>query len=264
MTTVIMMLRLSKLTMYLREGSMRHLLFVPLGLALLALQGCYFTQAGAIKELSVERSMRYEAYIAAQQNAVTALTTMLATTDRGGMKVELDSDGRVKAIQYTEKLDITPLVEASKVTPYQEEKVTSLLGEMGDFVMKATNLAVPFSAIYYGHKNHVSSQAASVAMNSSNNAADTAMWSSFTNGFNNSSTVSTSVSDIRDTSSTLVSDIRDTSSTLVSDISSSVSITDNSSTASTSVSDIRDTSSTLVSDISITDKSVSITYDTKE
>lgn len=207
---------------------MRYLLIL---LTLPLLSGCYLTQAGAIKELSEERSARYTAYITAQQQSVTAIADMLKTTDRGGVKLELDKDGRVASISYIERLDLTPLTAISKIDPYREEPVQGVISEVGDFVMKATNLAVPFASIYYGAKNHTETQRANVAISDSNNQANTAMWGAFTSGYQNvsvSDTTNTSVSDISNSVSTDrdYSDTTNTSET-------STSVTDTSTTTTT-------------------------------
>jgi len=199
------------------------------------LGGCYLTQAGAIKELSAERTARYQAHLTAQQSAVAEIVAALRDMDRGGMKLELTEDGRVKSISYTEPLNVEALTLMAKTTAYKEEPVVGVISEIGDFVMKATNLAVPFASFYYGHKNHVASQDASVRMNASNNAASTSMWGAYTSNFENR-TVNTSVtSDVTSVTDVSVTDVSVTDVS-VTDVSvTDVSVTDNTSVTNTSV-----------------------------
>lgn len=156
------------------------------------LTGCTgFTNVGVAEKLSAERTQRYQMSIEAHDTAVKSIMETLSKVDRGGMKIETTEDGRIKGITYTEKLDMAVIAKALETPHYQEEKVQSILSEAGDFIMKATNMVVPFASIYYGHKDHISTNEAQVAINASNNQAQTSMIGAYTGNFKNVSEVRT-------------------------------------------------------------------------
>lgn len=165
------------------------------------LSGCYLTQAGAVKDLSMERSARYDSYMLAKKEAVASVVTALKDIDRGGMTVEIGDDGRVASVSYTQPIEIDSLVSMASITPYKEAPVTGLIDELGNFVMKATNLAVPFATIYYSSKNHQATQDASVLINAADNQAQSTMWNSYTGNYQNvtdTSTIDTSTIELRE------------------------------------------------------------------
>lgn len=170
-------------------------------LALVFLTGCTgFTGVGVAEKLSAERTQRYQMSVEAHDVAVKHVMDTLSKVDRGGMKIETTEDGRIKAISYTDKLDMNIIAKALETPQYKEEKVQSILSEVGDFMLKATNMIVPVASIYYGSKNHIATTQSQTAMNASNNEAQTNMIGSYTGNFNNVS------SDVRTTNTTTLTD----------------------------------------------------------
>lgn len=162
-------------------------------LAVILLTGCTgFTGVGVAEKLSKERTERYQMSIQAHDIAVKNVMETLSKVDRGGMKIETTSDGKIKGITYTEKLDMNIIAKALETPHYQEEKVQSILSEVGDFMLKATNMIVPVASIYYGSKNQIANTEAQVLMNQSNNQAQTSMVGSYTGNFQNTTNVDTS------------------------------------------------------------------------
>jgi hypothetical protein len=159
----------------------------------LFLSGCYLTQAGALNTVSPEWTKRYESYARQSSDLQKAKIEMLRNMPRGGMQLTLDEEGRVKGISYTESVNWNAIEKIGAIAPPKQQEIKSVIEEIGDFAMKATNLVVPFASIYYGHKNHVATQEANVDMNASNNAADINMWSAFTGSMNNTATTMGSV-----------------------------------------------------------------------
>lgn len=192
-------------------------------LLLVCLSGCGFTQLGVFEKLSPQISQRLEAQYAAQQSIIDSLILGLSEIDRGGMTVEIDQEtGKVRAVSYTQPLDMSPLYAVAKVPVYKPPVIRSIAGEFFDGVAKIGGPLTAGLSIYYGHKNFVAGQDAQVSMNASNNAADAAMWGNFTDSFQNYVETNTSVTDltdIQDYSVTEVTDISDTSVTEVTDIS---------------------------------------------
>lgn len=230
--------------------------FISLLIIIPFLSGCYLTQAGAVRELSQERTSRYQAHLTAQQNAVAQVVQALQGMDRGGMKLELTDDGRVKSISYTEPLNVEALTKMAQTQAYREEPVKGVLEEVGDFVMKATNLAVPFASIYYGHKNHIETQRANVRITDSNNQASTAMWGAFTSTYQNSSVIT-------DTSVTELTDIQDYSTdtyvTDIQDYSTDTSVTETTiNTSVTELTDIQDYSTNTSTSETVTNTSETV------
>ena len=166
-------------------------------IAVLSLTGCTgFTGIGVAEKLSAERTQRYQMSVEAHDVAVKNVMESLSKIDRGGMKIETTDDGRIKGITYTEKLDMNIIAKALETPHYQEEKVQSILSEVGDFMLKATNMVVPVASIYYGSKNQIATTEAQVLMNASNNNAQSSMVGSYTGNFQNVS------SDVRTTNTT--------------------------------------------------------------
>lgn len=209
----------------------------------LLLPGCTLTQVGALKELSAQRSARYDAYVEAQAVMISDLTKLIADADRGGVEIKLTTDGRVKSFKTTERLDIRELMAIAALQRYPEEPVASTLEELGNFVGKATNLGVVIAREHYNHLNTEEIQRANVLINGQNKSADTAMWNAYTGNYaNDSASVTTSdvehVSDISNTEH-----ISDT--TNVERISDTTNTEHTSNTTDTS-SDVRDVSSEII------------------
>lgn len=180
-------------------------------LTLVFLTGCTgFTGVGVAEKLSAERTQRYQMSVEAHDVAVKHVMDTLSKVDRGGMKIETTEDGRIKSIAYTDKMDMNVIAKALDTPQYKEEKVQSILSEVGDFMLKATNMIVPVASIYYGSKNHIATTQSQTAMNASNNEAQTNMIGSYTGNFSNVS------SDMRTTNTTTLTDTsKDNSSTSV-------------------------------------------------
>jgi len=183
---------------------MKYLMMVTM---ILMLSGCGFTQLDVAKELSVERSTRHKVAVDAKAEATKYVMKMLSTIDRGGMKIDTTEDGRIKSISYVDRLDMSVLKEALQVPVYKEERVASMLGEMGDTIMKATGMVVPVASILIGGKNHRATTSANVAMTQSNNKAQTNMIGAYTGSFENTTNIDTSSTNI-DTSS-ISTDLKD-------------------------------------------------------
>lgn len=201
---------------------MMHLIVL---IMLLALTGCTgFTGVGVAEKLSAERTQRYTMGVEAHAAGVKSVMETLSKVDRGGMKIETTPDGKIKSITYTDKLDMDVIAKALDTPKYQEEKVQSILSEVGDFMLKATNMVVPVASIYYGSKNQIATTEAQVLMNASNNNAQSAMVGSYTGNFQNTTNVDTSTTN--DFKSTIDKSTTNTQSMQV----PSINITDTSTT----------------------------------
>lgn len=166
---------------------------IVLLIALLA--GCSgFTQVGVEKELGNQRTERYNEYIKTKSDIVLAIAETLAKADRGGVKIDVDNDGRIKSFEVRERLDIDKLVEVAQLTPYREQRVSSGIEEFGDFVAKASNLGIVLAREHYNSKNTEEMYKSQTAISLSDNQKQTAMFESFSSNFDNSSITETSTS----------------------------------------------------------------------
>lgn len=135
------------------------------------MSGCAFTQQDAIKEMAPLYQAEHQRNVEAKTLAVQAVMKTLKGLKRGGMDIELDKDGRVKAIHYREHLDEGMLREAMR-TPQEHMPVphapaqdyAQVIGALG-------NIVVPFAGIYYGYQtNKVNVQATrDIRINESDN-----------------------------------------------------------------------------------------------
>ncbi len=178
--------------------------------------GCAITQVGVAKDMSAERTTRHEK----TANATAAVVEKCLTAQQGGMSIGIGADGKVSSISYNERVDPEICKTALNNLKYKEEKVASLLQEIGDLGLKWAN---PISTIVnasYNHKNIREQSRANVAITQSNNELQGTMFESYTNNFQNTTNTS-----ITDTTLTDTSTISTTDKTSISTTDSSNNVT---------------------------------------
>ena len=171
-------------------------------LAPIFVTGCAFTQQEAIKEMSPIYERQAQQNVQAKTLAVQAVMKALANIKRGGMDLELDKDGRVKAIHYREHLDEGMLREAMHTPEMHLPVPHAPAQDYAAFVGSLTNLVVPFAGMYYGYKTNkvVSETNRDIRINESNNNAK--MYQNFTGNFQHDVTNYPPEYIIRDTNAT--------------------------------------------------------------
>lgn len=169
---------------------------VLISLMALVLGGC------AVSDSMLEYSKEGTARVASGYEAKTAMTASLVAylteaNKECGVRVEVINGVPVTTVrECIRPSDVLASVDNVKII--QPQNIETITDGIGDMLIKATNIVVPVSSIYYGYKNNIANQNASVAINESNNEAQTSMWSGYTNNFQNttdtSSTINTSSS----------------------------------------------------------------------
>ena len=159
--------------------------------------GCAFTESAL--QYSYEGTKRVESGYKAKAEMTKYLTEYLIEANKDcGVKVEI-LDGKPVT---TVKECIRPsdvMASVDKVEMIKPQKVKSMTDSAGDFIMKATNLAVPVASIYYGFRSNEVNQEANVAIQKSNNDAQTSMWSNYTAGYENTTVTETTDTSVTET-----------------------------------------------------------------
>jgi len=176
---------------------------ISLVVAALVLGGCSYSDSAL--QYATEGSNRVNAGYNAKIEMTKHLTAYLAEANKGcGVKIEIINGTPVTTVKECIRLD-DAMASVDKVEIVKPQQVKDMLDSMGDFAMKATNLVVPVSSIYFGYKTNKDNQSANIAIRQSDNTAQSSMWSSYTNNFENTTNTNTdtSVSDTTNTSTSV-------------------------------------------------------------
>lgn len=165
---------------------------VLISLIALLYGGCAFTDS-ALK-YSYEGTKRVEAGYKAKADMTKEVMKYLTKANEGcGVKVEVIDNRPVTTVrECIRPADVMASVDRMPIV--QPQKIETITDGVGDMLIKATNIVVPTASIYYGYKNNEVNQQANVAMNNSDNQAQTSMWSSYTGSYQNSVTNTTDTS----------------------------------------------------------------------
>jgi len=165
--------------------------YISLATALI-LSGCAFSDSAM--QYAQEGTKRSDAGYQAKIEMTKHLTAFLAEANKGcGVKVEIINGVPVTTVKECLRLE-DAMASVDRVEIIKPQQVKDMLESAGDFVMKATNLVVPVSSIYFGYQTNKDNQAANVAIRQSDNTAQSSMWSSYTNNFENTTNTSTDTS----------------------------------------------------------------------
>ena len=164
------------------------------------LSGCVYTDSAL--QYAKEGTHRVNSGYLAKENMTKYLVDYMKEANKDcGVKSQF-IDG-IPTTTVKECVDVEDIMASvDRVQIVQPQAIKDIADSAGDFIMKATNLAVPFASIYYGSKNHEVTANANTAMNASDNQADTSIFGAYATNFQNTST---SVSDVSDTSNTNIS-----------------------------------------------------------
>jgi hypothetical protein len=145
------------------------------------------TSAQIAKEMEPQRAAAYQQTIQAKAEITKQVMFALQKVQRGGMKIEIGSDGKVKSIAYTEHLDADILKQALKVPVRKERRVKSGLEETSMLISSLTGIVIPLGSMYYGYKVAKSNNSvekdritANVEITKSNNDLTKDMYENFT------------------------------------------------------------------------------------
>ena len=179
--------------------------------------GCSYSDSAL--QYATEGSKRAEAGYTAKTKMTEAMLAYLTEANKGcGVKVEVINGVPVTTVkECIRPADV--LASVDKVEIIKPQQVKDILDSAGDFAMKATNLVVPVSSIYFGYKTNKDNQAASIAIRQSDNNAQSSMWSSYTNNFENTTTTDTSVSNTTTTNTTTDTSATTTNTTTIPNVS---------------------------------------------
>lgn len=145
------------------------------------LVGCAFTQQGAIEEMA-PLYMKQE-----QVQAETAKEVMkaLANVKRGGMDIDLDSDGRVKSIHYREHLDMgvvkRALAHAQLPVPHAPAQDYAAL------FMGLGSVLTPIAGFYFNYKVNHDNTWSNAMVDMNQNWSRNIDWANFTHTYQNQS-----------------------------------------------------------------------------
>ena len=173
--------------------------------AALMMAGCAVSDS--MLEYSKEGTARVASGYEAKAKMTKYLTEYLAKANEGcGVVVKVIDGVPVTTVkECIRPADVMASVD--KMPIVQPQKIETITDGVGDMLIKATNIVVPVASIYYGYKNNLANQEASVAINSSNNEAQTSMWSGYTSNFQNTNTVTdTATTSTNVTDTTTVTD----------------------------------------------------------
>lgn len=179
----------------------KYLVAIPIALSFTA---CGFTQSAL--DYSKEGTARVNAGYLAKENMTKHLVEYLKVANKDcGVKVEIIDNKPVTTVKKCVDVeDVMASVDRVKIV--EPQQIKDIAQSAGDFIVKATSLAVPFASIYYGSKNHEVTANANVAMNASDNQADTSIFGSYANNFQNTVT-NTEYKDVSNTSSSEISNV---------------------------------------------------------
>lgn len=189
--------------------------FLLLSTSLLWLSGCSYSDSAL--QYATEGTKRADAGYTAKTKMTEAMLAYLTEANKGcGVKVEVINGVPVTTVkECIRPTDV--LASVDKVEIIKPQQVKDILDSAGDFAMKATNLVVPVSSIYFGYKTNKDNQAANIAIRQSDNNAQSSMWSSYTDNFENTTntTNTSATSSTSNTASTITNttNTTDTSAT---------------------------------------------------
>ena len=172
----------------------RYIFYIPFVGALFS--GCAFTSSQVAQEYNQQQRVLYSQYANAKAVSVQAVMEALQKIDRGGMKIELDESGRVKAIKYTERLDPLILKQALAMPAPKQYVPKSGIAELGDFFLKFGSFATPITAMWMNYKSHKVDAEANVAITQANAKRDADMYNAFTSNYRNNVTTTTTTSTV--------------------------------------------------------------------
>jgi len=129
---------------------MRYLLVVLLGISLVGCSG--FRSIDVAREMEPIYQQQYEQQVRARAMVAKQVMDALKNINRGGVDIEVDNDGKIKHIRYTEHLDDKVFVRAMTVPTIQRRHIKSGLEETGEFLGSLTNIVVPLGSMYFGYK----------------------------------------------------------------------------------------------------------------
>lgn len=169
-----------------RGGKGISKLIIPLGV-LLVLTGCSYTQSAL--EYSKEGTKRIESGYVAKAGMTKEIVSYLkeANKDCGtNMRIE-NGIPVVNVKQCVDLEDALRVVE--KVDIVKPQKVADIAEGVGNFFIKATNLAVPLASIYYQNDLAKHQTEYSYKTKVNDNQAQTEYWKNYTNTYQNTNSV---------------------------------------------------------------------------
>jgi hypothetical protein len=189
-----------------------------LSISLLWFSGCSYSDSAL--QYATEGTKRADAGYTAKTRIAEAMLVYLTEANKGcGVKVEVINGVPVTTVrECIRPADV--LASVDKVEIIKPQQVKDILDSVGDFAMKATNLVVPVSSIYFGYKTNKDNQAANIAVRQSDNNAQSSMWANYTDNFENT-TSTTNTSDTSSTASTAstITNTTNTTSTTIPSVS---------------------------------------------
>jgi len=147
------------------------------------MSGCALDQGA--QTLMQENTKRVEASVQHREAITLAVLEYFKTTERGGMSLKLDENGKVQEIKYTQELPLDKIMQLVNTPMYQPEPVRSMVDEAGDFFSKAGSTIVSALGIYYGFEGLKTQQEYNYLNNKLNTEADVSMWNTYTDNYKN-------------------------------------------------------------------------------
>ena len=153
--------------------------------ALVLFSGCAFTRQGAIMEMApiYQKQAEIQAQLAAK------IAEAIAKTQRGGMELVLDKDGRVAKIVYREHLDMSAFKQA--LAQQKLPDPGSPAQDYAAFLTGTATLVTPLAAMYFGYKTNHDNTWAQVSTHNSDNLYNFKTWDIYTSRYQNHSETTT-------------------------------------------------------------------------
>lgn len=161
--------------------------------------GCAGVYSDSALALVKENTNRVESGYSAKKEMTAYIIAYLEKQNHDcGVKVTVENGVPVTNVKECIRID-DALAAVDKVEIVRPQNVGDMLQSAGDFLVKATNIAVPIASFYYGSKNQIAQTEASVKINESNNAKDSSMINTYTTNFDKTTNIDTSTT-LTDTS----------------------------------------------------------------
>jgi len=148
--------------------------------------GCFGSYSQSALEYSREGTKRVEAgYDAKVFMTDSVLQYLAAANVNCGVKVEVINNIPVTTVKECIDLeDALKVVEKTEIV--KPQKIAEMSQAFGDFLVKATNFAVPIAGIYYNTKLQEKSLEYNYLSRVNDNATQQSFWDTYTGTYNNS------------------------------------------------------------------------------
>ena len=143
--------------------------------------GCVFSDSAL--QYAKEGTQRGEAGYNAKADMTYMITQHLATVNKDcGVKVEIINNTPVTTVKECVRFDdAMEVVNNTQIV--QPQAVKDMADSAGDFIMKATNLAVPLAGVYYNYKTNQQASDNAYKTTVSNNELRSDTLSTYTTNF---------------------------------------------------------------------------------